>query len=86
MDLGLGSFLHHLLTALVSESFITCSSFLPDCLVSAILFRAGMKDAISPLRSAVHVVIHKSKFIGQTTAVSPGEDQNQIQILSWTQN
>jgi len=29
---------------------------------------------------------HKSKLIGQITAVSPGEDMNQIQIYSWTQS
>lgn len=45
-----------------------------------------MKDVISPLRSAVHVMTHRNKLIGQTTAVSHGEDLNQIQIYSWTQS
>lgn len=43
-------------------------------------------DAISPLTTAVTVMTHKSKLIGQTTAFSPGEDLNLIQIYSWTQN
>lgn len=39
---------------------------------------AGMKDAIHPLRTAVHMTSHKSKVMGQTTAVSPAENVNQI--------
>lgn len=86
MGLGLGSFIHNPLIALVSQSFITCSSLFLDCLVSAVVSWAGVKDAISPLRTAVTVMTHKSKLVRQTTAVSPGEDLNLIQIYSWTQN
>lgn len=34
----------------------------------------------------MYVMTHRSKFIGQTTAVSPGEDLNHIQIYGWTQS
>lgn len=85
VNTGFGSFTQNPLINLIPYSFITYSSLILDCSLSATLFWEGDKDVISPLRSAVHMMT-QNQFIRQTIAVSPGEDLNQIQIFSWGQS
>lgn len=50
------------------------------------LVLGGSEGCHKPPEKCCDMMTHRNKFTGQTIAVSPGEDLNQIQIYNWTQS